>query len=184
MLGEGLSSDGPNQKSEACAAYGTNHKKGTACRVVFLQVNRGPEPSPAGLGARGCKRMQPQKRRPIRTPLSTSVVLTDPSDPWFVLADLCGVLDIANPSMVATRLDPLTLSQTEVQNTRGQMRMTVIVSEPGMYEVVILRGEMEPCGPVSLGASLGSQSGPTPPPSLCDIRPRRVAPTCSARASL
>lgn len=58
-------------------------------------------------------------------------------DPWFVLADLCGVLDIANPSMVATRLDPLTLSQTEVQNTRGQMRMTVIVSEPGMYEVVI-----------------------------------------------
>jgi len=58
-------------------------------------------------------------------------------EPWFVLADLCGVLDIANPSMVATRLDPLTLSQTEVQNSRGQMRLTVIVSEPGMYEVVI-----------------------------------------------
>lgn len=27
-------------------------------------------------------------------------------EPWFVLADLCRVLDIANPSNVASRLDP------------------------------------------------------------------------------
>lgn len=58
-------------------------------------------------------------------------------EPWFVLADLCAVLAIGNPSMVAQRLDGLNLSQAEVQNSRGQMRQTVIVSEAGMYEVVI-----------------------------------------------
>ncbi|WP_064442309.1 BRO family protein [Hoyosella altamirensis] len=58
-------------------------------------------------------------------------------EPWFVLADLCAVLEIANPSMVAQRLDDLNLSQAEIQNARGQMRQTVIVSEAAMYEVVI-----------------------------------------------
>ena len=43
-------------------------------------------------------------------------------EPWFVLADLCAVLDIANPSMVAARIDPVNLSQAEVENSRGQMR--------------------------------------------------------------
>jgi len=64
------------------------------------------------------------------------VLLVD-GDPWFVLADLCAVLNIGNPSMVADRLDAMNLSQTEVENARGQMRQTVIVSESGMYEVVI-----------------------------------------------
>ena len=58
-------------------------------------------------------------------------------EPWFVLADLCAVLAINNPSMVAQRLDGMNLSQAEVENSRGQMRQTAIVSEAGMYEVVI-----------------------------------------------
>lgn len=58
-------------------------------------------------------------------------------EPWFVLADLCKVLDLPNVSMVAQRLDDLNISQADVQNSRGQMRKTVIVSEAGMYEVVI-----------------------------------------------
>ncbi|MGP5020109.1 BRO-N domain-containing protein, partial [Glutamicibacter arilaitensis] len=58
-------------------------------------------------------------------------------EPWFVLNDLCKVLEVGNPSMVAERIDPVTLSKTEVQNSRGQMRETTIVNESGMYEVVI-----------------------------------------------
>ena len=58
-------------------------------------------------------------------------------EPWFVLSDLCAVLAISNPSMVAQRLDDVNLSRTEVENARGQMRQIAIVSEPGMYEVVI-----------------------------------------------
>ncbi|MDH6282924.1 phage antirepressor KilAC domain-containing protein, partial [Prescottella agglutinans] len=43
----------------------------------------------------------------------------------------------SNVTRVAERLDPVTLSRTQVHNERGHRRETVIVSEPGMYEVVI-----------------------------------------------
>ena len=64
-------------------------------------------------------------------------VVTIDDEPWFVLADLCTVLEIANVGNVAARLDPLSIRQADVQNARGQMRATVVVSEAGMYEVVI-----------------------------------------------
>lgn len=67
---------------------------------------------------------------PVRT------VVID-GEPWFVLADLCAVLDLANVGNVADRLDEVNIRRTDVENTRGQMRQTIIVSEPGMYEVVI-----------------------------------------------
>lgn len=64
-------------------------------------------------------------------------VVTIDGEPWFVLADLCAVLEIANVGNVAARLDSLSIRQADVQNARGQMRATVVVSEAGMYEVVI-----------------------------------------------
>ena len=64
------------------------------------------------------------------------VVMHD-GEPWFVLNDLCAVLDLSNPSKVADRIDSLNLTLSEVQNSRGQMRQTLTVNEAGMYEVVI-----------------------------------------------
>lgn len=64
------------------------------------------------------------------------VVMID-GEPWFVLADLCVVLGIANVGNVADRIDEVNIRRADVENMRGQMRQTVIVSEPGMYEVVI-----------------------------------------------
>ncbi|MEY8015265.1 Bro-N domain-containing protein [Mycobacterium servetii] len=64
------------------------------------------------------------------------VVLID-NEPWFVLADLCRVLDIANVGNVVDRLDDLNIRRADVENARGQMRQTVLVSEAAMYEVVI-----------------------------------------------
>lgn len=68
--------------------------------------------------------------QPVRT------IVID-GDPWFVLNDICAILEISNPSMVAARVDPEYLSQAEVLDGRGLPRQTNIVSEPGMYEVVL-----------------------------------------------
>lgn len=62
------------------------------------------------------------------------VVLVD-GDPWFVLTDLCGVLDLTNPSVVAQRIDEAALSQAYIRSG-GQQRKVTIVNESGMYEVV------------------------------------------------
>lgn len=57
-------------------------------------------------------------------------------EPWFVLVDLCAVLDIQNAGNVAARLDPSDVRQADVRSG-GQMRLMRIVNESGMYEVVI-----------------------------------------------
>lgn len=58
-------------------------------------------------------------------------------EPWFVLNDLCKVLEIGNPRMVADRLDAEYVSKTDALDGRGISRETNIVNESGMYEVVI-----------------------------------------------
>lgn len=57
-------------------------------------------------------------------------------DPWFVLADLCRILDLSNVSVVRSRLDE-GVSQAYPLLTPGGMQQMTIVSEAGMYEVVI-----------------------------------------------
>ncbi|WP_431792137.1 BRO-N domain-containing protein, partial [Microbacterium paraoxydans] len=54
---------------------------------------------------------------------------------WFVLADICGVLGVANVGNVAARLDEADIRQTDI-SSGGQRRAVTIVSESGMYEVV------------------------------------------------
>lgn len=55
---------------------------------------------------------------------------------WFVLADVCRVLEIANVGNVSARLDEADIRQTDI-SSGGQRRAVTIVSESGMYEVVI-----------------------------------------------
>lgn len=57
-------------------------------------------------------------------------------EPWFVLADLCAVLDIANPRNVASRLADDMKGVRPVDTLGGVQQMTV-VSEAGMYAVVM-----------------------------------------------
>lgn len=63
-------------------------------------------------------------------------VVTIDGEPWFVLADLCKVLGLGTPSRVRERLDE-GVSQTHTLQTAGGAQQMTIVSEPGMYEVVI-----------------------------------------------
>lgn len=65
-------------------------------------------------------------------------VLDIDGEPWFVLADLCAVLDLSNPTMVASRLDSDALSTAEVIDSMGRSQTARIVSEPGMYAVVFM----------------------------------------------
>lgn len=63
------------------------------------------------------------------------VVVID-GEPWFVLADLCRVLDIRNGRDVAARLADDQKGVDLIDTPGGRQQMT-IVNEPGMYEVVI-----------------------------------------------
>lgn len=73
-------------------------------------------------------------------------VVTVCGEPWFVLADLCAALSLTNPSAVAGRvrdaLGDAALSLAEV-SSGGQRRQVTIVSESGMYEVVIRSDKQE-----------------------------------------
>lgn len=60
-------------------------------------------------------------------------------EPWFVLADVCRVLEIANPSNVAARLDDdekATLQNMEGQAGNGAQAFTII-NESGLYSLVL-----------------------------------------------
>lgn len=57
-------------------------------------------------------------------------------EPWFVLSDLALVLGIAAPARLASRLDE-GVRQTHPLSTGGGVQQMTIVSEAGMYEVVI-----------------------------------------------
>lgn len=73
-------------------------------------------------------------------------VIERDSEPWFVLVDLCKVLELTNPTVVSQRIDPQSLSQAEVLDARGVSHPTTIVSESGMYEVVIRSDKPEAIG--------------------------------------
>lgn len=63
-------------------------------------------------------------------------------EPWFVLTDLCRVLELSNSSMVASRLNEADLSTTEVRSG-GQNRTMYVANESGMYEVVFMSRKPE-----------------------------------------
>lgn len=64
-------------------------------------------------------------------------------EPWFVLADLCHVLGLSNPTMVAQRLSDDDLSRTEVIDSMGRRQSVTIVNESGMYDVVLRSDKTE-----------------------------------------
>ncbi|MBX7472739.1 phage antirepressor [Streptomyces sp. MAG02] len=64
-------------------------------------------------------------------------VVTIDGEPWFVLADLCKVLELSAPHMVAKRIPEDARNQTSVIDSMGRTQQATIISEAGMYEVVI-----------------------------------------------
>ncbi|KHQ50298.1 BRO-N domain-containing protein [Mameliella alba] len=61
-------------------------------------------------------------------------------DPWFVAADVCRVLDIGNSRDATARLDDderLTVGNPDGQTGRGGARQLTIISESGLYALVL-----------------------------------------------
>lgn len=58
-------------------------------------------------------------------------------EPWWVLKDVCGVLDIEQPTRVAERLEEDEVSQTHVIDSLGRKQNTYIINESGLYNVIL-----------------------------------------------
>lgn len=54
-------------------------------------------------------------------------------EPWWVLKDVCDVLEISNPTMVAERLDDDERAKFDL----GRQGETNIVNEAGLYSVIL-----------------------------------------------
>lgn len=56
-------------------------------------------------------------------------------DPWFALSDVCKILELSNPRMVAKRLDDDEKGVTSAYTLGGKQDI-LIVSEPGLYTLI------------------------------------------------
>lgn len=63
-------------------------------------------------------------------------IADEDGQPWFVLADLCKVLDLKQPHRVAARLDDDQKGRHQVTTLGGPQTVTT-VNESGMYDVVL-----------------------------------------------
>ncbi len=60
-------------------------------------------------------------------------------NPWWVLKDVCDVLELSNPSMIAYRLD----DDERAKYCLGRQGDTNIISESGLYNVILLSRKPE-----------------------------------------
>ena len=58
-------------------------------------------------------------------------------EPWFVLADVCKVLELSTPARVAERLEKDEVSQTHTIDRMGREQKTTIINEAGLYTVIL-----------------------------------------------
>lgn len=57
--------------------------------------------------------------------------------PWFVLSDLCSVLNLTTPAKVVSRLEDGMSSTHPIPDSLGRIQHVTIVNESGMYRVVL-----------------------------------------------
>lgn len=57
-------------------------------------------------------------------------------EPWFVLNDVCAVIEIAQPWTAAKRLDQRDLGTTKVTDSTDRLQETAIVNESGLYDLI------------------------------------------------
>ena len=58
-------------------------------------------------------------------------------EPWFVLSDVCKVLELSSPHKVADRLDWDERNQIPVIDSLGRHQNTTVVNESGLYTVIL-----------------------------------------------
>lgn len=64
--------------------------------------------------------------------------LTDEAgEPWFVLKDCMSILDLGNPTETVKMFDDDEFSTTEVIDSIGRRQQAYVISEPGLYKLVM-----------------------------------------------
>lgn len=64
-------------------------------------------------------------------------IIEKDGEPWWVLKDVCVVLEISDVRRVAERLDIDEWSQTPVTDSLGRKQNTYIINESGLYNVIL-----------------------------------------------
>lgn len=57
-------------------------------------------------------------------------------DPWFVVNDVCKILELGNVSRAIDRLDPDGVTQSKVIDALGREQNTAIANEPNLYRLI------------------------------------------------
>jgi len=57
-------------------------------------------------------------------------------NPWFVIADACKVLEIANVGNAISRLDQDGIRQADVIDSIGRSQQTTVGNEPNLYRLI------------------------------------------------
>lgn len=60
-----------------------------------------------------------------------------PDGLWWVLRDVCRVLNIGNVTDTKKRLDPDEVDLTDLIDGMGRVQSTTIINEPGLYAVIL-----------------------------------------------
>ena len=69
---------------------------------------------------------------------ATLRTLTDTAgDPWFILKDCMNILNLGNPTETVKMFDDDEFSTTEVIDSIGRRQQAYIISEPGLYRLVM-----------------------------------------------
>lgn len=59
------------------------------------------------------------------------------NEPWWVLADVCKVLELSSPHKVADRLEEDERNQIPLTDSLGRRQNTTVINESGLYSVIL-----------------------------------------------
>lgn len=103
-------------------------EKDPEIRVMFNELTREDIPSSSSQG-------MPQT---FRSPeLGNVRVINRSGEPWFVAADVCGVLEIGNPSDAVARLDDDEKALVSIEGLSRGNSMGNIINESGLYSLIL-----------------------------------------------
>ena len=103
-------------------------------RIGFLAVTS----VPAGKGSyEREKSMNNEIQRFDFRGASLRTLTDEAGEPWFVLKDCMSILDLGNPTETVKMFDKDEFSTTEVIDSIGRRQQTYIISEPGLYRLVM-----------------------------------------------
>lgn len=64
-------------------------------------------------------------------------VITKNNDPWFVLIDVCKILELENPRNITARLDEDEKDAVHIVDTIGRSQEMTIINESGLYSLIL-----------------------------------------------